>query len=246
VQRLPIVSRPALELNGLTQAEIDSAVAARLQSGESLYLVDEDLLRRLDPEVILTQDLCQVCAPSGNELSRAITTLPTKPEVLYLTPRTLAEIDDNILAVGRALGREREALAVVQSNRSRLDVVRSATRGRPRKRVVFLEWTDPLYCAGHWVPEMIEIAGGDDPFGRAGGDSVRIDLESVRAFAPEVVVVAPCGFGLSDAERLAGELPDIAGAAVYPVDANAYFARPGPRYAEGVEALAARFRDRGR
>jgi len=119
VQQLPVVSRPALELSGLTQAEIDSAVAGRLRSGESLYLVDEDLLRALEADVILTQDLCQVCAPSGNELSRAITTLPTKPEVLYLTPRTLAEIDENILAVGRAIGREREALALVESNRAR-------------------------------------------------------------------------------------------------------------------------------
>jgi iron complex transport system substrate-binding protein len=238
VQELPIVSRPALELGGLTQAEIDSAVSARMRSGESLYLVDEELLRTLEPDVILTQDLCQVCAPSGNELSRAITTLPTKPEVLYLTPRTLAEIDENILAVGRAIGREREALALVASNRTRLEAVREATRGRPRRRVVFLEWTDPFYCAGHWVPEMIEIAGGEDPFGRSGGDSVRIALEDVRAFAPKIVVVAPCGFGLSEAQQLAGELPEIRGSRICPVDANAFFARPGPRYAAGVELLA--------
>ncbi|HWJ14516.1 MAG TPA: cobalamin-binding protein [Gemmatimonadaceae bacterium] len=236
-KELPVVSRPAFELGGLTQAEIDSVVAARMRSAESLYLVDEELLRGLEPDVILTQDLCQVCAPSGNELSRAITTLPTKPQVLYLTPRTLAEIDENILAVGRAIGREREALALVASNRARLEAVRAATRGRPRRRVVFLEWTDPLYCAGHWVPEMIEIAGGEDPFGRAGGDSVRIDLEAVRAFEPEIVVVAPCGFGLPEAERLARELPAIGGAAVCPVDANAFFARPGPRYSEGVGVL---------
>ncbi|HVE33962.1 MAG TPA: ABC transporter substrate-binding protein [Gemmatimonadaceae bacterium] len=237
VQELPIVSRPALELGGLTQAEIDSAVSARMRSGESLYLVDEELLRALEPDVILTQDLCQVCAPSGNELSRAITTLPTKPEVLYLTPRTLAEIDENILAVGRAIGREREALALVASNRTRLQAVREATRGRVRRRVVFLEWTDPFYCAGHWVPEMIEIAGGEDPFGRAGGDSVRIEVDAVQAFNPEIVVVAPCGFGLADAERLARGLPHFGAADVRAVDANAYFARPGPRYVDGVAVL---------
>jgi iron complex transport system substrate-binding protein len=241
VQQLPVVSRPALQLSGLTQAEIDAAVASRLRSGESLYLVDEALLRALEPDVILTQDLCQVCAPSGNELSRAVTALPTKPEVLYLTPRTLAEIDENILAVGRAIGRTREALALVESNRTRLDAVRAATRGRPRRRVVFLEWTDPLFCAGHWVPEMIEIAGGHDPFGRPGGDSVRIEMADVRAFTPEIVVVAPCGFDLSDAERLARDLPKIPGAKIRPVDANAYFARPGSRYAEGIEVLAAVF-----
>jgi iron complex transport system substrate-binding protein len=170
-------------------------------------------------------------------LSRAITSLPTNPDVFYLTPRTLAEIDENIVAVGRAIGREREALELVVSNRARLEAVREGTAGRPRRRVVFLEWTDPLYCAGHWVPEMIDIAGGDDPFGRSSGNSVRIQLESVRGFRPEIVVVAPCGFGLANAERLARELPEISGATIHPVDANAYFARPGPRYAEGVEML---------
>jgi len=238
IRELPIVSRPALELGGLTQAEVDSAVATRLRSGESLYLVDEELLRALEPDVILTQDLCQVCAPSGNELSRAITTLPTKPDVLYLTPRTLAEIDDNIVAVGRAIGREREAVALIEANHERLQAVRASTQGKPQRRVVFLEWTDPFYCAGHWVPEMIEIAGGFDPFGRPGRDSVRIELDAVREFKPEIVVVAPCGFGLADAERLANELPELPGAVICPVDANAYFARPGPRYANGVEALA--------
>ena len=244
VQELPVVSRPALELSGLSQAEIDSAVAARLRSGESLYLVDEDLLRALEPEVILTQDLCQVCAPSGNELSRAIMTLPTRPEVLYLTPRTLAEIDENVLAVGRAIGREREALTLVAANLARLEAVRAATRDRARRRVVFLEWTDPLYCAGHWVPEMIEIAGGEDPFGRPGGDSVRIDLAAVRAYKPEIIVVAPCGFGLEDAKGLAANLPEISGAQIHAADANAYFARPGPRYPEGVRILDEVFRNR--
>ena len=238
VRELPVVSRPALELGGLTQAEIDVAVATRLRSRESIYLVDEELLRALEPDVILTQDLCQVCAPSGNELSRAITTLPRKPEVLYLTPRTLAEIDKNILAVGRAIGREREAVALIEANRERLKAVGASTQGKPQRRVVFLEWTDPFYCAGHWVPEMIEIAGGFDPFGRPGRDSVRIELDAVREFKPEIVVVAPCGFGLADAERLANELPELPGAVICPVDANAHFARPGPRYANGVEALA--------
>jgi iron complex transport system substrate-binding protein len=103
--------------------------------------------------------------------------------------------------------------------------------------VVFLEWTDPFYCAGHWVPEMIEIAGGEDPFGRAGGDSVRIEVDAVQAFNPEIVVVAPCGFGLADAERLARGLPHFGAADVRAVDANAYFARPGPRYVDGVAVL---------
>src|SRR6188508_2857741 len=147
--------------------EIVTVVAARMRSAESLYLVDEELLRGLEPDVILTQDLCQVCAPSGNELSRAITTLPTKPQVLYLTPRTLAEIDENILAVGEAIGRENEARALVATLRRRVEKLRSASRlVQTRPRVAFLEWIDPFFCAGHWVPEMIELAGGDDPLGR--------------------------------------------------------------------------------
>lgn len=238
VRELPVVSRPALELEGSSQGEIDSAVAARMQSGESLYIVDEMLLRALAPDVILTQDLCQVCAPSGNELTRALKSLPHRPEIVYLTPRTLAEIDENIVTVGRTIGRLAEAEALVERNHERLERVRASTRGKPRRRVTFLEWTDPPFCAGHWVPEMIEIAGGEDPLGRDGEDSVRISWDQVRASAPELVIVAPCGYGLAEATRLAAELPEIPGARVVPVDANAYFARPGPRYAEGVEVLA--------
>ncbi len=238
VRGLPVVSRPALSLDGLAQSEIDHAVAGRLASGESLYLLDEDLLNGLAPDVILTQDLCQVCAPSGNELTRALASIAPRPEVVYLTPRTLADIDANILEVGRAIGRDAEARAVVARNRERLARL---TPPAERRRVVFLEWTDPPYCAGHWMPEMIALAGGDDPLGRSGADSVRITWDDVRAARPEVVIVAPCGYGLAEAERLARTIPAIPNARVVPVDANAFFARPGPRYAEGVEALARAF-----
>jgi iron complex transport system substrate-binding protein len=238
VRSLPVVSRPALSLDGLSQAEIDDAVAGRLASGESLYVVDEILLDSLAPDVILTQDLCQVCAPSGNELTRALASIPSRPEVLYLTPRTLAEIDANIVEVGRAIGREAEAHALVARNRERIARLERPDR---RRRVMFLEWTDPPYCAGHWVPEMIELAGGEDPLGRPGADSVRVSWDDVYAAEPEVVIVAPCGYGLAEAERLAGTLPTFPGARAVPVDANAYFARPGPRYAEGIELLAGIF-----
>lgn len=237
VRDRPVVSGPALALEALSQSEIDDAVAERMRSGESLYVVDEALLDALAPDVILTQDLCQVCAPSGNELVRALKSLPRQPDVLYLTPRTLAEIDDNIREVGRILDRDAEAHELIARNHERLDRVRERTRGRPRRRVSFLEWTDPPFCAGHWVPEMIEIAGGEDRLGRPGADSVRISWDDVRASRPELVIVAPCGYGIADAAILAAGLPEIPGARVMPVDANAYFARPGPRYAEGVDVL---------
>jgi len=239
VQALPVVSKPSLDLDGLNQAEIDAAVSGRLASGESLYVVDELLLRDLAPDVILTQDLCQVCAPSGNELTRALKSLPSNPTVIYLTPRTLAEIDDNIIAVGEAIGRGDQANALVARNHERVERVRASTRTLTRRpRVTFLEWTDPLFCAGHWVPEMIEIAGGDDRLGRPGADSVRISWDDVHAQSPEIVIVAPCGYHLAQAERMARDLPPIPGARVYPVDANAFFARPGPRYVDGIELLA--------
>jgi iron complex transport system substrate-binding protein len=243
VRALPVVSRPALSLDGMSQAEIDAAVAGQLASGESLYVVDERLFDSLAPDVILTQDLCQVCAPSGNELSRALASIPSRPEVLYLTPRTLSEIDANIVEVGRAIGREDEARALVARNRERIARLEQPAH---RRRVMFLEWTDPPYCAGHWVPEMIELAGGEDPLGRRGADSLRVSWDDVRAAEPEVMIVAPCGYGLAEAERLVSTLPAMPGARVVPVDANAYFARPGPRYAEGIELLAGIFSHRER
>jgi iron complex transport system substrate-binding protein len=244
VKALPIVSRPSLELDGLSPDEIDKAVAAQLRSGDSLYLVDETLLERLAPEVVLTQDLCQVCAPSGTELTRALRTLSSKPEVLWLTPRNLAEIDANIMSIGEAIGRTAQARALIASNRARIErVVRHVAAAERPTRVAFLEWTDPLFCAGHWVPEMIALAGGEDPLGRPGGDSVRMTWKDVLASSPEIVVVAPCGHGLAEARKLASTLPEIPGARVVAVDANAYFARPGPRVAEGIELLASIFHE---
>ncbi|HEX2722939.1 MAG TPA: cobalamin-binding protein [Gemmatimonadaceae bacterium] len=238
VKALPIVSKPALEIAGLTQGAIDSAVASQLASGASLYVVDEVLLRELDPEVVFTQDLCQVCAPSGTELTRALKTLRSPPEVLWLTPRNLSEIEENILDVGRVTGRASAGRELVGRMRSRIAQVRDAVCGALPRRVVFMEWTEPPFAAGHWVPEMIGIAGGVDPNGRASEDSVRITWESIVASSPEIVIVAPCGYGLTQATAAAEQLSWIPNARVIAVDANAYFARPGPRVIEGIELLA--------
>jgi iron complex transport system substrate-binding protein len=238
VTRLPVVSRPALELNGTSPGAIDRAVAQQMESGDTLYRIDEVLLRELEPDVILTQNLCKVCAPSGDELTRAVRKFDRQPEVLFLTPQTLEEIDSNLLDVGRAIGRADEARGLLHSNHERLARVRAAVAGAPARRVVFLEWTDPLFCGGHWVPQMISAAGGDDPLGRTGQDSVRMEWDDVINAKPEMIIASPCGYRLDRAMELARELPRVSGAELYAVDANAYFARPGPRVVEGVELLA--------
>ncbi len=238
VRSLPVVSRPVLDLDGASPEAIDAAVAERMGSGDTLYSIDEVLLRDLRPDVILTQNLCRVCAPSGDELTRAVRKFTLRPEVLFLTPRSIREIENNILDVGRAIGRLNEAESLVGTNRNRLAVVRSAVKDAPRRRAVFLEWTEPLFCGGHWVPEMISLAGGEDHLGRPIKNSIRMDWDDVVNARPEVIIVSPCGYRLERSIQLAQQMRRVPGAEVYAVDANAYFARPGPRVVEGVELLA--------
>jgi iron complex transport system substrate-binding protein len=238
VAALPVVSRPALDLGATSPGSIDRAVSQQIESGDTLYRIDELLLRELEPDVILTQNLCRVCAPSGDELTRAVRKFDLRPEVLFLTPQSLEDIDRNVREVARAIGRTGEGEALLDSNRERLARVRASVANSPVRSVVFLEWTDPLFCAGHWVPEMISAAGGSDPLGRAGRDSVRIDWDDVLNARPEMIVVSPCGYRLERSIELARELPRVPGAALVAVDANAYFARPGPRVVEGIELLA--------
>ena len=238
VRSLPVVSKPALPLEGLSQREIDKAVAAHLATGESLYQVDEVLLDELHPDIVFTQDLCQVCAPSGNELSRALRDMSHPPQVLSLTPRNLAEIDENILAIGEATGRSDAARTLLGEGRDRIHRVVAAVRNATPRSIAFLEWTEPMFCAGHWVPEMVSAAGGVDPLGKPGADSQRMTWDDVAASQPEMIIVAPCGYGLKEAVEVARRLPKVIDVPVFAVDANAYFARPGPRVAEGIELLA--------
>jgi iron complex transport system substrate-binding protein len=238
VTRLPVVSRPVLELDDSSPGSIDRAVAQQMESGDTLYRIDEVLLRELEPDVILTQNLCKVCAPSGDELTRAVRKFDHQPEVLFLTPQSLEEIDTNLLEVGRAIGRPDQARVLLHSNRERLARVRAGLATAYPRRVVFLEWTDPLFCGGHWVPQMISAAGGEDPLGRPGQDSVRIEWDDVISAKPEMIIASPCGYRLDRAIDLARGLTQVSGAELYAVDANAYFARPGPRVVEGVELLA--------
>jgi iron complex transport system substrate-binding protein len=243
----PVVSRPALDLDGLSLAEIDRAIGEQLGRGESIYHIDEALLRSLEPDLIVTQDLCQVCAPSGNELSVALRSLKRQPAVLFMSPHSLAEIERDVLALGGATGRSDEAHAIVARMKARLAAIAATVAGSPRTRVFFAEWVDPMFCSGHWVPEMVELAGGVDTLGRTGADSVRVAWEAVLEWAPEVVIVAPCGFHEERAREQIAQLtalqgwtslPAVRDGRVHAVDADAYFARPGPRVVDGVEVLA--------
>jgi iron complex transport system substrate-binding protein len=244
----PVVVRHALPLEKMSLREIDEAVSQRLRNGQSLYEVDENLLRQLRPNLILTQNLCQVCAPSGNELTVALKLLQPKPEVVWMSPHSLEDINQNLRDLGQATGRVNEAKTLIASGRARLDKVAARTRSLShRPRVFCMEWADPLYCAGHWVPEMVELAGGIDALARKGTDSVRIPWQEVLNWSPEILVFSPCGFNLaqtlpqiSHLESQPGwaQLPAVRNGRVYAVDANSYFARPGPRVVEGIELLA--------
>lgn len=244
----PIVVRSVLLTEQMNQQEIDSAVTERLRNGLSLYQVDELLMRDIAPDLILTQDLCQVCAPSGNEVSQLLKSLPSKPQVLWLTPKSLEQIFDNLRELGQVTNRLREAEALIGAGCARLEKIAAVTRRISyRPRVFCMEWIDPVYCSGHWVPEMVGLAGGRDELAREGAYSVRISWENVLQWAPEVLVVMPCGLDLqktaAQAQRLLAypgwsNLPAVKAGRVYAVDANAYFARPGPRVVEGTELLA--------
>ena len=247
-QGKPVVVRNVLPIETMSQPEIDFAVTQRMRDGLNLYQVDETLLQELAPDIIITQDLCQVCAPSGNEVTHALNLLPKKPQVLWLTPKSLEEIFDNLRELGEATDRVKEAEELIASGRARLEKLAHATRKLShRPRVFCMEWIEPVYCSGHWMPEMVEIAGGVDALGRKGTDSVRISWNDVAEWAPEVLIITPCGFNLDKVIELApqlfgnsgwSELPAVRDGHVYAVDANSYFARPGPRVVDGTELLA--------
>jgi iron complex transport system substrate-binding protein len=237
-----IVSTSALP-TGLTPSEIDSFVVEAMARGDDLYHLDEGALAGLDADLVVTQDLCAVCAVDVAVVDDALAHLGCSAEVLTIDPHTLEEVLASILALGRATGHQAEAEALVTDQRNRLGASWRQSLGRRRPRVMFLEWTDPPFAPGHWIPEMIEVAGGEPLLGTPGEKSRRVTWEAVRDAAPEVVVVAPCGFDRSGSQRLADEL--VAGGVlpvgvpVHAVDANASWARPGTRLPDGIDDLAA-------
>jgi iron complex transport system substrate-binding protein len=237
-----IVSTSALP-EGLSPAEIDVVVKERMAAGEDLYRLDRDAFADLDPTLVVTQDLCAVCAVDVTEVDDAIAYLGCRADVLTLDPMTLDEVVESVLTVGRATGTQERAARIVADCRTRLDAVAAAVQGAPVRRVLVLEWTDPAFTAGHWVPDLVTAAGGGCVLSRRGEKSVGVEWRDVRRCPADVVIVSPCGYRLDGATELAADVLDRGllpeAAEVWAVDADAFVVRPGPRVVDGVETFAA-------
>jgi iron complex transport system substrate-binding protein len=228
--------------SGLGAAEIDAAVRERTSRGEAIYELDRAALERIEPDLIVTQALCPVCAVSYEEVSELAQELPSCPRVISLDPHTLGEALGVVRTVAEATGRRERGVELVGKAAARIDRVKLAVRERQRPRVAALEWLDPVYVAGHWTPQLIELAGGEDVLGLVGEPSRTVAWEEVGAAAPEIVVVMPCGYDAPrarvEADAFARELGKLGAACVVAVNASAYFSRPGPRLIDGLELLA--------
>jgi iron complex transport system substrate-binding protein len=239
---LPKVTRDVLPM-GLSSAEIDAAVKERTLAGESIYHLDADALHELAPDLIVTQALCSVCAVSYDDVRQLAEEIDTQPMVISLDPRTVGEILGDARTLAQATDTKDAAIDLVQEASARIDRIRVLTRkARRRPRVVALEWLDPPFAAGHWTPQLIEFAGGEDVLGFAGENSEQCSWEQVAAAEPDVVIVMPCGYDAEIAHREAemhrDELAATGAGEVVAVDASAYFSRPGPRVIDGLELLA--------
>jgi iron complex transport system substrate-binding protein len=241
VRELPSMTRDALP-GGLSAGEIDAAVRERTLRGESIYELDRDALEELEPDLIVTQALCPVCAVSYEDVAALARELRSRPRVIALDPKTLGETLGDVRTLAQATGRRQQGVALIARTAARIDRVRLAVRAQRRPRVAAVEWLDPPFVAGHWTPQMIELAGGEDVLGLPAEPSQELSWEAIAAAEPDVVVVMPCGYdaprarteALAHAHRLAG----LHARQIVAVNASAYFSRPGPRLIDGLELLA--------
>ena len=229
-----------LDTSGMAPGDIDRYVRERMTAGEDLYTLHARALAELAPDLILTQDLCRVCALPSGHVNQALDYLGCQAEVLTLDPHSLAEVLDSILLVGRRAGVPERAAVLVAGLRARLAAIIAAVAGRERPRVAVVEWVDPPFTAGHWVPDLVTAAGGQPVAARAGVPSVETSWPAVAAAEPDLVVVAPCGYHLAGAaEQALIAAAALPGVPVWAIDADGIVVRPGPRLVNGVEALAA-------
>ena len=238
----PAVSMPLVPL-GTPPAEIDRLVSESLGEGDPIYRLDTDAVRDLRPDLVLTQDLCAVCAVPSGHVNEALDVLGCPAQVVSLDPSSLDDVLKCVRQVGEATGAHVRATDVVDRLRARLQAVREEVAGRRRPRTFALEWSDPPFNGGHWVPDMLDAAGAEPVLGAKGTPSVRVSWDDIASAAPEVVVFMPCGYGLDEAAAEGVSLlerPELAGAtSILAVDASSFFSRPGPRLVDGVELLAA-------
>lgn len=228
------------DTRGMTPREIDDYVRAQLAAGADLYTLHADALASLDPQLILTQDLCRVCALPSNQVEDALAYLGCRAEVISLDPHTLEEVLDSIVMVGRRTGVAQRADCLVAGLRARLAGVAAAVDGLPRPRAAVVEWVDPPFTAGHWVPDLVRAAGGDPVACSPGARSVETTWDAIAATRPDLVVVSPCGFHLAGAAEQARAVAELlADVPVWAIDADGIVVRPGPRLVDGVQAIAA-------
>ena len=241
VRELPKITRDVLPA-GLSAREIDSAVKERTLAGLSIYELDDELLRDLRPDLIVTQELCTVCAVSYDDVRAIAEEIETHPRVVSLDPHTVGEVLGDVRTLAQLTDRKDAAVELVRDASARIDRVRLAVRGARRPRVAALEWLDPPFAAGHWVPQLIEYAGGEDVLGFAGERSEETTWQAVEAAQPDIVIVMPCGYDAEIAHREAemhrDDLARVGAGEVVAVDAAAYYSRPGPRIIDGLELLA--------
>ena len=247
VNAKPRATHCPIHESGLPSAEVDRWVTDSLRQSGTLYTLDEALLRRLEPDVIITQRLCDVCAVGYASVRAFAETLPGPPRVVDLDPSSVADIMRDVRTVADALGVPEQGAALVAALGARVEAVRARAADARRRRCVVLEWIDPPFRSGHWTPELVEIAGGVEPLGRRGQDAARVSWEDVRAASPEVLVLACCGYRV---ERTLGDvpilrrqpgwddLPAVRAGEVHAVDGSVYFSRPGPRIVDSLELLA--------
>jgi len=249
IRHLPVMVEPMIPSHGLASAAIDTHVRQLVASGQRLYRLKNQLLRQAQPELILSQDLCHVCAVTPDQLQDAIGSMPRQPTILTLTPSAVLDVINDVVRIGDAAGRSADGHRLAAHLRDRLDTVhRRLQTISHRPRVVCIEWLSPLYVAGHWVPEMVQRAGGLDVLAQPGSPSRVVTWDEILAAAPDILLVMPCGFSVEkthaellqlmqhpDHWRLSPALAEH----TYLVDASSYFSRPGPRLIDGIEILAA-------
>jgi iron complex transport system substrate-binding protein len=245
-RKKPRVIRPSFDSGRMTGRQIDSKIVELMRSGSDIYIVDDKVLKKANPDLIVAQGLCEVCSPFTKEISRAVSVLGGRPEVLVLDPHDLDDILVSIMDVAEKVGRVREGARLVASLQRRIDAVRSM-KIDSRPRVLCIEWLDPLFTAGHWVPQMVEMAGGVNGISVAGEPSRRMDIEEAAKFDPDIIVLMPCGFEILRTQKELSALARsekwkslraVRNGSVYVVNANAYFSKPGPRTVTGLEIMA--------